>query len=243
MRRQESPPRGGGAFNELHDPLVEEYRIKTAEPLGCDLDAVGPFQLRKVVGKHLLLGAELLRVGVADIHGEHSPGRNDIDGVWLERDAAGGGDGTAVRQLTAAAQEGDDLRGGEARVHAVGGRRGAGMVLLSFDGDALPGNALQVFDRADGNALGVKNRSLLNVQLHEGAGLEKARLDRTRVPDASELLAEYRTVRADRGKRLFERVATRVDERTHHVGRVAHTLFVGERADGDGTRGYQSPTP
>ena len=78
------------------------------------------------------------------------------------------------------------------------------------------------------------------MQLHEGAGLEKARLDRTRVPDASELLAEHCTVRADRGKRLFERVATRVDERTHHVGRVAYTLFVGERADGDGTRGHKA---
>ena len=88
--------------------------------------------------KRLLLGAELLRVGVADVHGEHSPGRNDVDGVWLERDAAGGGDGAAAGQLTAAAQEGHNLCRGKPRVRAVCRRCGAGVVLFPLDGNALP---------------------------------------------------------------------------------------------------------
>ena len=121
---------GSGIFDEAHDTLIKEHRGKAAKPFGRDLDAVCLFQFREVVGKRLFLGAKLRCIGVTDVHGEYRLAGDHVDGVRLEGDAAGGGDGAAAGQLTAAAQEGHNLCRGKPRVRAVCRRRGAGVVLF-----------------------------------------------------------------------------------------------------------------
>jgi hypothetical protein len=103
----------------------------------------------------------------------------------------------------------------------------------TLDRDALPRDALEALHGADRDALALEDRPLLDVELHVSPRPQEARLLGAGVPDAGELLAEHRPVGARRRQRLFDREAVRVDQRAHHVGRVAHALLVGEGRDRD----------
>ena len=110
------------------------------------------------------------------------------------------------------------------------------------DGHALPRDALQVLDRADRHALAIEHRPLLDMQLEIGVRLEEAGRVRARVTDAFELGAEHRAVGPDGRERRLDRKSARMDQRAHHVGRVAHALLVGEGRDRDRPRRRESGT-
>ncbi len=59
-------------------------------------------------------------------------------------------------------------------VPAHGDRRCSSMVGVALDRHPLPGNALQVFYRANRDALALQNWPLLDMKLDIGVGLQKS---------------------------------------------------------------------
>lgn len=137
-------------------------------------------------------------------------------------------------------EEADHPRGGDAGILAHRHRRGAGMVGHAVDGYALPGNALQVLDRADGDALALQHRPLFDMQLDIDMRLEEAGLMSAGITDALQLLTQHRAVGADRGQRLFDVPAAGKDQRAHHIRRIAHALLIGEGGDNKRARRRKS---
>lgn len=74
------------------------------------------------------------------------------------------------------------------------------MVGGAVDGDALPGNALQILDRADRHAFTLQHRPLLDMKFEIGMRLEEAGFAVAGIADAGELLAEHAAIRADGGQ-------------------------------------------
>jgi hypothetical protein len=62
-----------------------------------------------------------------------------------------------------------------------------------------PGDALHALDRADGDALLLEHRALLDMQLDEGAGAHRAAIGRAGVADTAQVLAQCRAVDARDG--------------------------------------------
>ena len=130
-----------------------------------------------------------------------------------------------------------DARRGVERVVAVADRGGAGVVGLAGDGDLVPGDALDLGDRADRVALLLEHRALLDVELDEG-GRHLAGAGRgAGVADGLELVAEAGAVDGDDVEGLLHRHAADVDEAAEHVGGEAAALLVGEEGDGDAVLG------
>ena len=125
-----------------------------------------------------------------------------------------------------------DGRRGVAGIAAEPHRRGARVVRLPRDPQLLPGNPLQVLDRADGDALRVQDGPLLDVQLHECMRRPSARLGIAGIADALELVAEPSTVDRAGVERLGKRQAAGVDEGAQHIRLEACALLIGEDADG-----------
>jgi hypothetical protein len=111
---------------------------------------------------------------------------------------------------------------------------------LAGDRELLPGDALQVFHRADRDAFGVENRALLDVQLDERVRTVEGYRRGSGVADAVELRAQRLAVDGDRGQALLERKAAGVDERAQHVRGKARALLVRVERDHQGTPGRQA---
>ena len=64
------------------------------------------------------------------------------------------------------------------------------MVGRSLDANALPGNALEVFNGANRNALGIHDGTLLNVQFDECIGFDETGITRSAVPNTSQFIPQ-----------------------------------------------------
>ncbi len=113
---------------------------------------------------------------------------------------------------------------------------GSRMVGVADNGHPLPGDALQVFHGADLNAFALENRTLFDMQLDVGMWPDDAWLMLSIVADAPQLLTKFRAICSHSCESGVDIEAARIDERSHHVGGVAHTFLIGEGGDHDRTR-------
>jgi hypothetical protein len=80
----------------------------------------------------------------------------------------------------------------------------------------------------DRNALALKHRALLDMQLDIGVGLQEPRLLGSGIADACQLRAKHGSVRPRGRQCRVDRQSACMDQRAHHIGRVAYALLVGE---------------
>ena len=123
---------------------------------------------------------------------------------------------------------------------AAGARRGAWPSAwfprdsTADNSELLPRDALHAGDRADRDALGLEDRTLLDVQLDVGVGERSGRArPGTGVADADQLVAETRSVDGPHVECVLDRHAPDEHRTAEHVGREASALLVGEEGDGD----------
>ena len=88
-------------------------------------------------------------------------------------------------------------------------------------------------DGADGHALAVEHRALLDVQLDEAVEIGPSYRLRAGVADAPELVADGLSVDALGGQGLVEREPADIDEASHHVRVEAGAFLIGEESDDD----------
>ncbi|MNW08903.1 hypothetical protein D3C71_2057750 [compost metagenome] len=86
------------------------------------------------------------------------------------------------------------------------------MIGNAVNDQALPGDALQVFDGTDRYRFALEHRPLLDVQLDIGMGFQRAGLDTAGVADACELRSERRAIGSNRRKRRFDGKSAGMDQ-------------------------------
>lgn len=96
---------------------------------------------------------------------------------------------------------------------------------------------MQVLHDPDQRVFRLQDRPLLDMQFQVGMGDPRARRHVARVADAFELVAQPRAIGADGVQRVLQRKAARIHQRAHHVGLIAHALFIGEGPDRDRAAG------
>ncbi len=96
------------------------------------------------------------------------------------------------------------------------------------------------FDRADVHALGLQNRSLLDVQLDEGTDVRVAAVGGAVVTNLPQAVSHRGAVDTGRRQRLLGGQAADEDETAHHVRGETRALLVGEEGDGDGMLGLDA---
>jgi len=151
----------------------------------------------------------------------------------MQLDRADGADLRTAELAREAAHEMRGRRRGIARVAPQSHGRGARVVRLPRYLQLLPGDTLEILDRADGDVLGIEHGALLDVELDEGVRNEGSGLGRSGIADAPELVAEARAIDRTGVERLRKREVARIDERAQHVRLEARAFLVGEDADGE----------
>ncbi len=176
-------------------------------------------------------------VGVAQVDGHHRASGDDVHEVRVQRHRADGTDLRAAElEHQVAHRRGDRHR----RVPGVVAQRHRGrarVVRLPRDRELLPRDALHALDRADGEALCLEDRALLDVQLDERVRHDARARMGPDVLDPGELVADARAVDPHDVEGFLDRHAAGVDEAAHHVGREARAFLVREERDAERAAG------
>jgi hypothetical protein len=149
----------------------------------------------------------------------------------VQGDRPDGADLVATEFLHQLAHERSDRGGTVTGVVPQSHRRRTGVVRLAGDQHLGPRNALQVLDGADGDALEVEHRALLDVKLNVRVRPIQWHRRIAKVADTLQFVLEHLAVDAARGVQLLQRDPADVGERSRHVRVEARTLLVGESAD------------
>ncbi len=206
---------------------------KSRQPLDRDRHPLCGGEPIEEVGERGFHRLQSALVGIAHIDGEGRARRDHVDRIGLEGDAADRRHARSVRAGDVITQISDHPGRREPGVAAHRHRRGSRVVGDALDGDAPPRDALDVLHRADGHALAIEDRALLDMEFDIGVRPQEAKLVRAGIADALEFGAERGAVGCDRGQRVLDPEAAHIGQRAQHVRREAHALFVGEGGDRD----------
>ena len=228
------PQIAGDPLDPGDQRIVEQHRREACELAMCHRQTFGFRRFRDEVVQTPFGRLQDRLVGVAQIDGETGPIGDDVDQVGPEVDGADGRDLIATQIAGQGPHEVDRRAGQVAGIMAQPHGCRSGVVRDACNGELDPGDTLNRFDGAQGNALLLQYGPLFDMQLHERFDFGLPDRGLAPVTDALQRRIDARAVDSFGGERFFQCQAADIHQTAHHVGGEARAFFIGE--DGNSQR-------